>query len=465
MKTLPVALGAGALLAAEAHAQPLDADACVRTALRDSGQVAEADAKVAEWQARLAEVQSVYAPKLQALTWLAPMFQVRGEATAPDVERDFTRWGPYFHGEATLFQPLSTFGRAEAGERAARDRTRVEAAAARKVRLQLAFEVRRLYWLGAYARSMLPVLDSGRKVLAEALDKARALYAAGTGQVTQVDLQKLAYGLAEIERYQIAAEMGAALARDALVHTLGLPADATISFADATLPPATSDLPPLADLLALACRHRPEWAQLSHGKAAALSLEQAERLANRPILFWGANLRLDRTPMRPDFRNPYVHDPYNDASAGVAVGLRFDLDPRKTTARGDAAAALGQQVQALERFAATGIPLEVRKARYEAVQARKTLEVSERGAAAARKWMTFAGAAYATGTGEAREVLEGVVAFLQARRNTLAALQDLHIADAAVLLATGRTGLEGPLSEARTGTKGRDTPEGGGEER
>jgi outer membrane protein len=276
------------------------------------------------------------------------------------------------------------------------------------------------------------------------MTEAQKLFEEGTGKVTQVDLAKLAYGSAELDRFALMAQMGEALSLEALKHTVGMGPGAPLRLADERLPPPPAEpLPPLAQLLQVASAERPEWDQLSHGKTAALSLEQAERLANAPVVFAGAQLRVDWAPRRTDIPNSLFYDPYNQVFGGVAVGLLFDLDPWKAKARGDAAEGIGTQVEGLRRFAESGIPLEVRKAHDDAVQAEKTVAIAERGSVAARRWMTFAGAAYLAGTGEAKDVLEGLAAYVQSRRTYLEALQGLHTARGYVQYAVGRTGVEG----------------------
>src|SRR5690606_26744630 len=151
-------------------------------------------------------------------------------------------------------------------------------------------------------------------------------------------------------------------------------------------------------------------------KLAALKLEQAEMLANAPVLFLAGQVRAAWTPTRTDTGNPYQVDPYNDFFGGVALGLQFDIDPWLARAKAAGAEALGEEIVALERFATTGIPLQVKKARDEVQRYRQLTELSQAGVKAARQWMTFAGAAYTTGTGEAKDVLEGLVAYLSARR-------------------------------------------------
>ncbi len=428
--------------AVPAVAAPLDADGCVEVAVRDSARVEEAAARVAEYEARMAQVEAVYYPKLSGLAFVAPMFTVRGSALEADVEREWglSRWGPYTRLEALLAQPLYTFGRAEAGAEAARRRAAVERARLEAARGAVALEVRRLYYLRLYALSMIPSLDNAAKVLAEAEARGQRLYAAGSGEVTQTDLMKLRFGATQVERFRRTAADGAALALSALEQAMGLADSAGPELAHDRLPPVPAEEPDadLEELLAEAAQSRPEWAQIRDGRKAAEALGEAEDKANLPVLFAAGTLGASWTPTRDDTNNPYHNDPYNDLIGGVAVGLQFDLDPALASARSEEAAALGGQVEAAARLAATGIPLQVRKAHSDLLRHREQVALARRGVRAARKWMSFAAAAYLTGTGEARDLLEGVVAHLQAKQSRYESLRDYHLARAELAAAVGR---------------------------
>ncbi|MGC4114983.1 MAG: TolC family protein [Myxococcales bacterium] len=141
--------------------------------------------------------------------------------------------------------------------------------------------------------------------------------------------------------------------------------------------------------------------------------------------------------MRTDQNNTFAYDPYNDLTGGVALALKWDLDPMKTDARGNAARALVEQVDGLAKFAKTGIPTDVRRCRDDYDQARKFLALSEAGATATRKWMLFAAAAYASGTGETKDLLEGLGAFVQAKKAFYDSLLAVHMSRATLAVATG----------------------------
>ena len=420
---------------------PLDAAGCVAVALRLSGQVAEAEAKVAEYAARLAEVESIFYPKLMGVAWAAPMFTVQGNALQRTVERDYSpsAWGPYLHLEAILAQPLYTFGRAAAGKRAAGERAEVERARLQATRHAVAQEVRKLYYLTLYARTMQPSLTSATKMLAEAQEHGQEAFDRGTGEVTQTDLMKLAYGSAELQRYLIEATEGAGLALAGLKHTMGLADEHPLVLADERLPgPPPGTLPELPALQELAQQQRPEWHQVRHGRAAAAALAEAERRALWPVLFAAGTINVSWTPTRDHLDNPYHYDLYNDLTGGAAIGFQFDLDPALARAKAQQAEAMLAQVDALGRYAATGIPTQVRKAYDDVRRLRRLVALGKQGVKAARKWMTFGASGYLAGTGEARDLLEGLVAYLSAKRNYYEQLQQLHVARGELAVALGQ---------------------------
>lgn len=440
----PPGAAAAAEVADAAAARALTLEECVAEAVAASGQVAEARGKVAEWEARLAEARSVWYPKFTGIAFAAPMFGVKGNVLTPDVERDWGEWGPYLRFEGLLAQPLYTFGRADAGERAARERLAVEQGQLDVVRRKVALEVHRFYALHLYARSMQPTLEFIRKALDTAQTKAQELYESASGTVTNVDLMKLQYASAELDRYRVQAEIGASLALAALQHTMGRKDGRPLVLADAALPDSDDAPPPLEQLVQLALERRPEAAQLRHGKRAAAALEQMEARADWPVLALVGQLTASWTPTRDDAKNPYVWDPYNDLGGGVALVLKFDVDPARSRAKAAGARGLAAQVAGLEAFASTGIPLEVRKARDEIDQALRLAALARDGSSAARKWMIFAGTAYASGTGETKDLLEGMAAYASARKGYFDALLALHMARAELDAATGA-----PLPGAR----------------
>jgi outer membrane protein TolC len=409
----------------------------------------EAKGKVREWEGRLKEVESTYFPKLVGLTYLAPLYglsnvqSVSPEAIPSIYQYDQTRWGPYFHLQAILAEPITTFGRYDAGKEAAKERTEVEQARLEQTRNFLALEVRKYYLLHLYARSFQPAIDLAGRLVKEAEEKARESFAEGNGSVTQVDLNKLRFGVLELEKARVQADIGEKLALAALKHTMGMKQDANIVTADSSLPAIPNDsLETLAQYIQRAAEHRPEVAQLFHGEKAAKAFELSEKMSSNPTAFIAAQADVNWTNMWPNQDNPFAFNRFNVITPGVAVGLQFDVDVMKTWAKAYGAHGLVEQVEGLKKFAATGIPLEVRKAYDDAVQAEQLTKLSDEQATAGKKWLVFAGAGYAAGTGEAKDVLEGLVAYMTAKKAYFDNLQAVHVARATLFYATGSTGVQ-----------------------
>jgi outer membrane protein TolC len=221
---------------------------------------------------------------------------------------------------------------------------------------------------------------------------------------------------------------------------MGLPDDANVRFVAEFLPdlPAGPEVE-LAQAILAASTQRPEWAEIENGKAAALALAQADTLANAPVVYAGGMFSVDWAPTRDHTSNPYLSDPYNGISGGVAVGLQFDVDPALHQAKQQGARAMADEVEAMARFAQTGIPMQVKRAHQDVLQYRELVGITDRGVGATKRWMTFAAAAYTTGTGEARDVLEGLASYVQARHANLEVVQNYFVARAELDYAVGAT--------------------------
>jgi outer membrane protein len=423
---------------------PLDADACVSVAVNQSGKITEEQGRIEEWKGRIEEADAVYMPRIAGLSYVAPMYGVHGDGYTRNYRIDLTQWGPYVHFESTLVKPFTTFGQAESGKHAAEERLAVEQAQMEIVRNTISMEVRRYYYTYLYAVSLKPTITQAKKLLDEAQQKAQEEYDSGSGKVTNVDLMKLRYAASELQKALVQQQIGVGLALAALKHTMGLPDDAPLVLADEVLPDEPeAPVPDLATLLRVAAEKRPETAQIRHGKEAALAFERTVRMANRPAIFLAGQLGINYAPTRDHDNNPWHTDPYNGIGGGVALGLKFDLDFWGAAARGNSAHGLVDQVAGLTLFAQTGLPLEVRKARDMVVQAHDLLVAATDGALATKKWMLFAGTAYSAGTGEPRDVLEGVAAYVQAKKSYFDILLSVHTSRAELRYAIGDAQLPG----------------------
>lgn len=422
--------------------EPLDLQQCIDIAIKQSASIDEAEANIDEYRSRLAEVQANYYPKLSVLGYVAPMFTVHGDASTADVDREYDlgSWGPSTHLEALLAMPIYTFGRLEAGELAAKARLDVEKSRLRETQNHIKVEVNKFYYTHLYAATILPHLLRAKDRLIEIQEKAQEFYDNSTGKVTKVDLMKLRFADTEIRKYILLAEEGKVLSLSALKHTMGLEDNAPLLLKNETIPkpPKKVSLASELEMLEMAKKNRPEWEQIRFGLKAVTELRKSENLSNRPVLFVAGTLESNWTPTRDDAKNPYHYDPYNDLFGGVAVGLKLDLDWALRKSKIDAANAKFQQVNALKKLAVTGIPLQIKKARSEVIRFNKQINLSKKAVKASNKWIIFSGAAYSSGTGEVKDVLEGMAAMLAAKRDYYEGMLKYYVAFSELNYALGK---------------------------
>ncbi len=420
----------------------LTLDDCLKIALKGNPDIAVAEAKVHDFQARLQEVKSLSYPKLMATAFVAPMFSSDfgdiGSMSSSSSWSKISDWGPYTNLEALAVQPLYSFGRIGHAKDAARHRMLVEKATVREARNLVALETRKYYHLHLYALSLKPTLKMARRVFVDAIEKAEESFDEGDGTVTLIDVSKLKYGLTEIEKYIIRADAGASLAKVALKHMMGWPADRPLQLQEKRLSKKVAgELPQLPQLIVDSAEHRPEWSMLDHGDKAALALQHAEALANMPIIALAGQFRASWTPSRDNTHNPYHYDPYNDVFGGLALAIQFDLDPAKTAAREEMALAKREELVALRRFASTGIPLQVRQAYSGLAEAQAMSAYSAAGTKEAKRWLTSAATGFMAGTGEAKDLLEGLIAYLTAKKGHYDSLLAFYTAQSQLHFAVG----------------------------
>ena len=297
-------------------------------------------------------------------------------AAAPDVDRDWNEWGPYLHFQAVLAQPIYTFGRAAAGKRAARARVEVERARVTAARNLLALEVRKLYCLHLYAHSMRPALDSAARDPGQGRREGqrgvrgqhrqgdqRGHPAAGVrprraGQVPHPGGDRRGPGAGGAEAHHGAApERGGGGRRRDVARPAREPARPGGAAEEGLGEPPRVD---------------PAAAGQAGGAVAGAVGEAGQRpggVPGRPVL-----RRLD--PHAPRREEPLL-------LRSLQPGVRrrrpraccSTSTPARPAPRPPRRAACSTQVEGLEKFAGTGIPMEVRKAHDDAVQAKRIAAV------------------------------------------------------------------------------------------
>ena len=91
-----------------------------------------------------------------------------------------------------------------------------------------------------------------------------------------------------------------------------------------------------------------------------------------------------------------------------------------------------------KNYAEQFIPLQVRKARIEVEEARKSIDATREGYLNARKWLVAAVANFDLGIGEAKDVADALATYARLRADHFRSIYNFNLALANLDHATGR---------------------------
>jgi len=433
-----------ALAPARGQARTLDRRAAVTLALAQNPQVAAARAEEAAVFAQQRQVDAAHWPIFTLEAGVAPSLKatlVPGTAaqSAEDQYRNLklSDVSPAFLASVTLIQPLYTFGKISWRGEAAQHGLRAREAQTRMQRLDVAFEVARIYEGYLLARDAARFFDETGHWIDSTLEGAQQKLEQGTGSVTERDVLRLqaAQGLAAMGLHQ--AQAGLAQAQAGLVAYLDLPAREELAFAEAELLPVGPPALDLQALTTLAHDRRPELVALREGERALAALAHAEAADAAPDIFIAALLSVAYTPGRDWIQSRFIIDPLNHFVPGAMLGLRWQLQGGMAKARAEEQAAHARALSHTAAWAGDGIPAEVRRAYEDIGRARRDIETGSLSVKRAKQWMVQASADYSIGLLDIREVSDAVEAYVTLRTAVLKARFDHNVAMAALSKAVG----------------------------
>lgn len=394
---------------------------------------AEADIRAA--QARLDEAR------------LSPFFQFEGMARffvapgasgtatfSPDPQIPWAnRWGP--GGELGIEGgiPLYTFGKIRAGKNAARAGIEASESAKELTLTKVLFDIRRAYFGVQLSLDLQSLISEGKGPLRKTVETLRERLEADDPRVKQKDYFRLANALSEIEARESEALRLEASARAALEVLSGIK-PAVVP--ECPLELVQSEVVELGDHVERAIANRPELFQLEAARKARDANLVVKRSDYLPDIILALRASFARTPVITDIQNPFVIDRGNFAGAFFGLIARWKLDFAGTNARVKTAKAEIESLKAKTAEAKQGIEIEV-NALYEQLQdAKRRVGSWTRSEKEARKWFITSAQGYEVGTVDAREYVDSLAAYFEARSNRLMATAEYNLAIAALEKAT-----------------------------
>jgi outer membrane protein TolC len=335
-------------------------------------------------------------------------------------------------------QPLYTFGKISAGEDALGKLVEVRRSEAAATRWEIVTQVKSAYYglllvddLLSLAREVRGWLDRAKEHLDERLKSEDA-------EVKPIDRARLAVYEAELETGRRDLEKRRAVLRDGIVRLAAVEVGPEWKLAESGLSAVAVGPVDDAKLLDEAVRSRPEIAAARAGLEALASKREAMRAKYWPDLFLAGRLRYGVAPNRDRQTSPFAADDFNARDAGVALGLRYEWP---TGVTGPEVAKVSAEIAALEarRTALTEkVSHELVAAVAEWRAAADKIESTKEGFKAARAWSAFALSGFELGTVSAKDLVDALSAFVEARVALLTTTHEHNVAVARLSRAAGR---------------------------
>jgi outer membrane protein TolC len=419
-------------------------DECVQRAIAAAPELGEAESDIALAGSKFAEAKGYRLPQVEFIGLAGPVPQARGnQVFSPDTIDQTNRLTYYFKGDATIIQPLYTFGKIGESMKAAGHGIAVDRARKDQTRNEIALKVKEYYYGILFARGMTDLLLDVQETLKKARDKAQKLFDEGSPNVVLEDLFKLDSFGGEVANYLAEADKGEQLGLAALKSRLGVLPDAEVDIATERLNPEEGAVPDLGAIVATARTKRPEFRQIEEGLKAKEALVQAARADYYPDLFLAAYLSGAWADKRDRVDNPWVPDQYNHGWAGVALGLKWKIDFGITRAKVEGKRAEYSRLLSTREYAVTNIPLQIRKHYLENDEAAKRIKAAGDGYTNAKKWVVAATASFDFGTGSAKEIFDALQQYAKMRAAYYQAMYNQKLARANLVYAAGEEPLTG----------------------
>jgi len=413
-------------------------DECVQKALEFSPQIKEVQHDVEIAETRLSEVEGAKWVQLESTLLAGPAPDADGnQISSPDSTTKIHGIGPFGRLDMKAVQPLYTFNKITKGIEAAQHGIRVDQARVQQKTSEVSLDIKKYYYGILLATEALRLIDEVDGYIQSALTRTNKLLAVGPGEVTEQDRDRLEAYDGIVQKQREEANKNIILAKEALRSFMGVDKSAPFEIEDTKLVPAKVEIEDIESYIATSKDLRPEFTQLREGLAAREALIKVAEADYYPTVFAAAFLSWAEAPDRDRVTNPWINDEFNHFYGGAALGLQWHFDFGITKAKVERSRVEYKKLTKTKDYADVGIPLQVEKAYQGLVEARNSINGSEKASISARKWMVGAAANYDMGVGDSRDLSDALVAYGTTKIDYLTSIFNYNMEYANLLHATG----------------------------
>lgn len=416
----------------------LSLEDCVRIALKSAPELGEAQADIDQTASKLDEAKSYRYPQLEVKTLFGPAPGARrSDLFATDKSFQFKELTWFASTDATLIQPLWTFGKISENMKAATHGIEVDRSRKEQRANEIVLKVKEYYFGLLLAREMKELVLEVLESLSKARVTAQKLLDHGSDTIDEIDIYKLDAFSGEATKYLEEAKKGESLALAALKTRLGMPGDAQLEISSERLTMDGEQTAEYDSFVEKARLRRPEFKQIAEGLKARSALVEAAKANYYPDIFLGGLVSWAYADDRDRINNPYITDQFKHTYGGVALGARWKLDFGITGAKVANERSQYNRLLSTKEFADANIPLQIRKFYLEMKEAENSIKATKSAYSNAKKWAVTALANFDFGVGPAKDIFDALQAYSRMRAEYFQSIYNYRIARANLDFATG----------------------------
>jgi outer membrane protein TolC len=274
------------------------------------------------------------------------------------------------------------------------------------------------------------------KALADVDRHIATSLAKGDGDVTLEDRYRVDLFRSQLVQRKADAERARQLAHIGLAATLAFPSDELV-LKDTVLEVSPAPVATLEAELSQAEDRRPDLKALQQAIRAREAEAHAAYAAMLPQIFVIGEAAFSRAPNRDIQTNPWVNDPFNQFSAGIALGIKEDLSIPTLNAKASKAEAEEKVLEAQRAGLLRLIHTQVEAALVELAAGETRLGAARGALAAGRSWFRSAAQNFDLGITDARGLTEAYRGYVESQLAQAQSAYDVLVARAALDQATG----------------------------
>ncbi len=334
-------------------------------------------------------------------------------------------WQPFTTVDINGVIPLYTFGKIDAGRRAAEAQVRVSEWDIEKWRNVARMDVRRAFFGLQLARDAKYVIDDALARLGKAIEGIAAKIEKGDGGLDEIDKLRLLIYRDEVTARAGEARRGETYALAALRFFTGV--QSSFDIPDEPLKRPDVPLAPVVRYLSAARLFRPEVAQARAAVVAREALVDLQRARYFPDIGIGLGASYGVYPSITTQSTALLGNP-NHFYLGGAFGARWSLDILPNAARVARTEADLEESRATLRYALGGIGVEVENAYAVVLETKNREESWMRAEHRSKQWISTVQDAIDLGTKNENSLNEPLRIYINARVQHMYALMEYNVA-------------------------------------